>query len=171
MCKNKKIVFTALCVISLFTLLLTVTPRTQAQLFIVAGWDYPDDHGQGMGSWYAQSNATGSWVTIETKGYAEADAEPIRWNVSQAIRILVWVWVNSTFLGLSDLAEGLNYIRHNITITNQFSEVIFSQQNFTVFDNSTLLDPIWGYRHYVIPDFSPLEAEFYTITLLCEIYY
>ena len=149
--------------------MLIVTPQVKGVQFYIASWSYPDEFGQGMQTWYAMSNATGSWETFEQGTYDET-TPPIHWNVSQAIKISVWVSMNYTLLGLSSIIVGQNYIQHNVTVTDQWGAEVFSQQNFTCDYNDTNSGLYW-YRHYVIFDFLPLEGEFYTVTIRTQIYW
>ena len=87
---------------------------------------------------------------------------------------MVWCSLNYTLLGITDddagLISGRNHIKHNVTVTDQFGSTVYSKQNFT-FDYNASYDGFFWYRHYQILDFSPLEGEYYTVTLLCEIYW
>lgn len=170
--KMSKRIMTLLVMLILVSMMLFALPRAKANphfQFALASWSYPDDYGQGIHTWYAQSNRTGSWVTIEAKNYLQ-DETPIEWNVSQAIRMLVTASMNRTLLGLNDTDIGKRYIQHDVTVTDQFGSTVFSQQNFTF--NYVLVDvDIYWYQYYVILDFLPLEAEFYTVTINCEIYW
>lgn len=151
--------------------MLIVTPQAKATQFYIAGWSQ-DEYGQGPESYYLESNATGSWETI---GYGSQDDDgdtpiPQQWNVSQVMKISLWSTMNYTLLELSSIILGQNYIQHNVTVTDQWDVEVFNQQNFTCDYNETYEGLYW-YRHYVILNFLPLEGEFYTVTILTEIYY
>ena len=154
--------------------MLIVTPQVKGVQFHIASWSYPDEFGQGTDIWYASSNATGSWVDIESNKHDEEEG-PVPWNVSQVIRIGIWTTLNYTLLGLdgvngSDIILGQNYIRHNVTVTDQWGAVVFSQQNFTCDYNASYAGVYW-YRYFVILNFLPLEGEFYTVTIRTQIYW
>ena len=166
----KKVIIPTILIISCISLMLIVIPQAKGTQFYLAEWDFPDEYGQGVSTWYAQSNATGSWVDIASNGYTSDPEPPIPWNVSQVIRILIWSSMNRTLLGLNDTDIGKNHVQHNVTVTDQWDIEVFSQQNFTFFDVNVEDDLYW-YRHTVILNFLPLEAEFYTVTILCEIYW
>jgi len=166
--KNKKLL-SVLVICAFASVLLLATPHARGVQFYVATWSYPDEYGQGIDTWYAQSNRTGSWVTFEAYNH-DQNYDAIEWNVSQVIRMMVWCTLNYTLLGISSLSEGLNYIKHNVTVTDRHNAIVFSKQNFT-FDYNASYDGLYWYRHYVILDFSPLEGELYTVVLNCEIYY
>lgn len=166
---NKKRLAVAFVVLSLMSVLLVATPQAKGAQFYIASWSYPDTYGQGIYSIHAQSNRTGSWVTYDTRAYDEA-ASPINWNVSQAIRLLVWTVVNSTLLGISTISQGFNFLKHNVSVTDQFGAEVFSQQNFTYYQNITDSEMFW-YQYYVVLDFSPLEGELYAVSVVFEIYY
>lgn len=165
---KKKIVSTVF-IVACISLMLVVIPQAKGVQFYLATWSYPDEYGQGIHTWYADSNATGSWVTFEAANYLESTG-PIPWNVSQAIRIMVWASMNRTLLGLNDTDVGKNHIQHNVTVTDQWDIEVFSQQNFT-FDYVAVEGEMYWYRHVVILNFLPLEGEFYTVTILCYIYW
>jgi len=167
---NKKIIST-LVILSCISMMLIVIPQVKGVQFYIAGWS-TDEYGQGIDGYYLESNRTGSWVGV---GYGSWDDDgdtpiPQQWNVSQVMRIQLWTKMNSTLLGLSSIIVGQNYIQHNITVTDQWDVEVFSQQNFTLNYNESYGDIYW-YRHYVVLDFLPLEGEFYTITILAEIYW
>lgn len=172
---EKKRLVAGILIITFFSLLLVVTPQARGVQFYIStdGWDYPDAYDQGIHTWYAQSNRTGSWVTYEAHNYLESYGA-VEWNVSQTIRMVVWCSVNYTLLGLSDtdahLIAGRNYIQHNVSVVDQFGTNVFTQQNFT-FDYNESYSGIFWYRHYVILDFVPIEGEYYTVTLRCQIYW
>ena len=150
--------------------MLIVTPQAKGTQFYLASWSYPDEYGQGISTWYAESNDTGSWVAIESAGWNNPHGEPIPWNVSAAIKLLVWVSMNRTLLGLNDTDIGKNHIQHNVTVTDQWDIEVFSKQNFT-FDYVDVQGDMYWYRHVVILNFLPLEGEFYTVIIRAYIYW
>lgn len=178
--KKRNTIITLSVVISIIMLAFVMLPQSQIEAipqiketkFIITGWDYPDDYGQGVQAWSADTNHTGSWINYAW-GIWTNDSVAVKWNVSQAIRMRINVVLNSTFLGISTLAQGENLLRHNVSVTDQFDDVVFSQQNLTLYSNVTGYpdSSMYVYYHYVIFDFLPLEGEFYTVTIICEIYY
>ena len=171
---SKKKLISTLVILSCISLMLIVTPQVKGVQFYIAGWSQ-DEYGQGPESYYLQSNRTGSWVTIEYGSWDDDPGAvfPVRWNISQVMKITLYSTMNSTLLGLTnttDLILGQNYIKHNITVTDQWGAEVFSQQNFTCDYNETYGDLFW-YRHYVILNFLPLEGEFYTVTIRTQIYW
>ena len=156
---------------TIFVILISSIPPAQANpRFITASWDPYDEYGQGISSWYIYSNHTGAWVVIEATGFLDADPSPVPWNVSQAMKIRIWVSLNKTLVGVSSLADGENYFRVKITITDSLDAEVFTQQNMTNYQSFSDSDLFW-YQPEIIPDFLPLSGEEYTITFLYEVYY
>ena len=168
--RNKIIASVFVLLTSSILLIASIPPVAAEAQFVLAGWDFPDEYGQGISTWYAQSNATGSWVSIDSAGYLDVTRPPIPWNVSQAIRILIWSALNKTLVDVEGLEAGKNYIRHSVTVTNSLDAEVFTQQNLTHDYAMSDVDLYW-YRMAVILDFSPLSGELYTVLLICEVYY
>ena len=169
---NRKKIFSGVALIAtILVILISTIPPAQAQpKFVVASWDPYDEYGQGISSWYIYSNHTGAWVAIESTGYLDDDPSPVPWNVSQAMKIRIWVSLNKTLVGVSSLDDGENYFRVKITITNSLDAEVFTQQNMTVYQ-TTSNDDLYWYQPEIIPDFLPLSGEEYTISFLYEVYY
>ena len=139
--------------------------------FVIASWDFPDEYGQGIEGFEIFENSTGSWVQVG--GYHPYDeAQIYDWNVSVAIKLICYTFFNSTLTGASTSAEGKNYQRHNVTVTDLADVIVFSQQNFTYVSVDTGIDPpLWFYGYSVILNFLPTYGEVYTVTVSYEIYY
>ena len=146
-----------------------IQPQPAKAQFIIASWDYPDEYGQGISELSISENSTGDWLSVTTIDYDDATVT-LDWNVSVFIRITCFSDLNNTIVGALDLADGQNFIRHNVTVTN-LGETVFSQQNFTYTSGFDYDDPIWNYSYYVILNFSPDYGQIYTVTVSYEVFY
>ena len=82
----------------------------------------------------------------------------------------VFYYANITTLGASDSADGLNYIRHNVTVRLAINNtVVFSKQNFT-YIQTTGDDPIYIYKHSVDLSFTREQGVIYTLDLMIELW-
>lgn len=137
--------------------------------FVLAGWDYPDEYGQGIHALEIFENSTGSWVKVDGTYYYDESVD-LEWNASVGIKIKCWTYFNNTLVGASDTNDGKNYQRHNVTVTN-FGVTVFNQQNFTYSNAYPEGDPMWYYVYEVILDFLPVAGEIYTAVISYEIFY
>ena len=138
--------------------------------FIISSWDHPDEYGQGITLFHFYENSTGSWVEVyDPTGYRPDDTSIIDWNASVAIKLRCHSSLNSTFLGLSDDSEGMNYIRHSVTVSN-LTGVVFSQQNFT-YHGRGHVGSMYFYQYEVVLNFLPEYGEIYTVTVTYEVFY
>ena len=148
-----------------------VTPsKTGEAKFAIASWSYPDAYGQGIDGFFIYENSTGGWDLVD--GYITHDDPGIfNWTANVAIHLHCYTNFNSTLTGAASTAQGKNYQRHNVTVTNSMSEIVFSKQNFTYYSVDTEYSPIWFYEYYVTLNFLPLAGEYYTVTVTYEVYY
>jgi hypothetical protein len=156
-------------IIALFILAIPILP-TNAQFVLASSYDL-DEYGQGIDAFWVYENSTGSW---ETSGDYRTNNETqhlYEWNASLGIKIHYFTWFNNTLIGASDSADGKNYHRHNVTVTDTTGTVIFSQQNFTYNSVSTANDPMWFYNYYVVLNFLPEYGDIYTVKTTYEVFY
>lgn len=166
---RKKLVVWAVVMVIVLGLGLASIPPAKAQ-FVISSWEYPDEHGQGLEAIETYENSTGSWAQIYG-AYGPDFSHSIDWNGSVFIKLRVYSWLNSTFLGLSTLAEGKSYQQHNITVIS-LGVLIFTQQNITWFYSDDSIDPpLWFYGYEVVLNFLPLSGTVYTVTVTYEIFY
>ncbi len=169
--RNK--VLCSLAIIAMFTvtILFVSIPPARAQ-FIIAGWDYPDEYGQGIVNFEVWGNATGSWML--STSYAHSDSGGIEWYPNASIKLICNTWFNSTLTGASDVADGKNLQRHSVVVTSSESRgtSVFSQQNFTyIFGEDAIDPPMWYYGYYVVLNFLPVSGVLYTVTVTYEVFY
>jgi hypothetical protein len=156
-------------IVLMMSVFLTRLPQTHAT-FVIAGWDYPDEYGQGIEAYELYENSTGSWVLFGgSHGYE--DSHTHEWNASLGIKIRFYTWFNSTLTGASTSNEGKLYQRHSIIVSDS-SSTVFSQQNFTYFYSDTGIDPpMWYYGYEVVLNLIPIAGIIYTVVLTYEIFY
>lgn len=168
--KKTKIFATFLGVLTFSALLISAIPIPQVEAqFVTASWDYPDVYDQGIDLMYIYENSTGSWVEVMSYEYDETIVFP--WEVGVGMKLRIYAFQNSTLTGASDTADGKNYLQHSVIVKNYADETVFSQQNFTYNSVNDALDPLWYYGYDVVINFIPLAGEYYTITVLYEVYY
>ncbi len=174
---NLKKTYAAIIVLSTMLILASSVPPARTQ-FILASWDYPDEYGQGISGIKMWENSTGSWVAApyytdigqfyylnyHQTGYT------YNWSAGASMKLRADAFLNSTLTGAVDLADGQNYLRHNVTVTNH-GELIFTQQNFTCTDSSDINAPMYYYEYEVILDFIPEEGQIYIVTVTYEVFY
>ena len=148
----------------------TIPPAKAQSQFVIAGWDYPDEYGQGIEAFEIFGNSTGSWVQVGGS-YGYEDPQIYEWNASVAIKLRCYTWFNSTLTGAIDETDGKNYQQHNVIVTD-FNGTVFSQQNFTWFYADDSIDPpMWFYGYEVVLNFLPEVGMIYTVTVTYEIWW
>ena len=173
MTKNKLIglaLIASICAMLLVTIQpIQANPNPQ---FIVAGWAYPDEYGQGIEEISIYENSTGAWQPAnDGVPYYYSDNYVLNWNVSVAIKLYVHTWFNNTVIGADDITDGKNYLQHNVTVTQLNGTIVFSQQNFTLQAMNAGDDPMWFYNYYVVLNFLPVYGEIYTVTVTYELWW
>jgi hypothetical protein len=156
-------------------LLFVTVPRAQANpTFIIASWAYPDQYGQGIDAFTVYENSTGAWLIVGGFGpnviYSDSGIFE-NWSVGVSIKLKCSFYLNNTVVGADDLADGRNYFRHTVTVTNFNKTVVFSQTNFTYFSSSSAYDPMFIYDYTVVLNFIPVYSEVYTATITYEVFY
>lgn len=163
---------TSLAIGGIFPISEKIEPKTT---FTLASWTYPDDYGQGIVSFSCYTNVTGSWVVVNEAGRNYlSSSNVIEWNASAFIKLFVTTSLNKTLLSLNSTALGKNYLRHNITVTDQLGAEVFSAENFTYYNvsyDSEYAVDLYYYVHTIILDFEPRVGEYYTVLMTCEIYW
>ena len=143
-------------------------PNTSA-VFIIATWNWPDSYSQGINGVVIQENSTGSWVDSGLGG-SHTEVAVVEWNTSLGMRILFSIYLNSTLTGASDLADGKNYHRENISVYDFRDNLVFSKNNLTYYD-AYAYGAMYQYYYSVVLEFEMLEGEVYQVLCTCEIYY
>lgn len=172
--KNQVLAIAILCLLPIGTYALFQTASNhktqidenpQAQ-FIVSSWAR-DNYGQGFDGIDAQENSTGDWLYVEPFGGIPED-----FNVTLGtfIRFRVDVILNSTLTGATSLADGKNYVRLNISVSNNLAVVVFSQTNFTYYGGAVVGDLNY-YIYHVILNFTYVSGAIYHVTISYEVYY
>ena len=167
-------------------LLISSLPTTKATQFVLADSGFPDEYGQGIQGLWVWENSTGSWEPFYFARWDDVPAaDPpyyFEWNASTGIKIVVFGYINYTHVGFSTVDEGKLYQRHYVSVVNQGSTLVFSQQNLTFFEDpelgisgagNTTYPPndVWYYLYEVILEFTQEHGEVYTVTVLYEIFW
>lgn len=158
--------FALVLIICMF--LVAIFPRPTNAQFIIASWDYPDEYGQGINVFDIFENSTGSWL-IEVTGYGPSDNYAMEWELGVSIKLRCYTSFNYTLTGASDITDGQNYQRHNVTVTS-LGSTVFSQENFTYYSSAPYADLYW-YNYDVILNFVLVAGAIYTVTVTYEIFW
>jgi len=148
-------------------LLVASIPLAKAQ-FVLAGWSYPDEYGQGILGVIVYENSTGSWVFLDNIGYDEAGSVDV--NSSLALKFAPFFVVNHTLLGLADVSEAKAIIRGSIEMT-RLGETLFSQTNMTYSDTGDVGATCWWLSYTVIVPIILEAGTIYTVTITYEVFY
>lgn len=178
---NKKSVIGVIALLSIGLLVASIPPMIQevsikqstAQFVLaVDSWSYPDEYGQGLqrvdivfanGTTY---DVCGWFYPYETFTNFESD----EWFFNTSMIVSVGTWLNSTLVGVATLEDGLNYIRHSITVSI-LGETVFSQQNFTYDTGLDAAAPMYYYAHNITLNCFNTYGAIYEITVDYEVYY
>ncbi len=167
----RKIAASVGIVVMLFVLVAPV-PQAKAQ-FVIAAYTYDEStNGNYIAYiWAEYDSVVNDTMYYNPVSYPNAtNALVLETEVGVNITLAVFCWVNGTDTGISSLSEGLNIMRHNVTVVCNNGTTIFSKQNFTYIAGGAGDAPMYFYRHDVILDFVPAWGEFYTVTIIYEIF-
>ncbi len=137
--------------------------------FVLSGWDYPDEYGQGMFKILVFENSTESWVQVGNWLYYY-NSTSFDWVAGVGIKIRVLTTLNSTLTGASDVEDGKNYFRHRVNVTS-VGIPVFSQQNFTQSGEPDEEGDLYFYDYAVVLDFRPIDGNIYVVTITYEVFY
>lgn len=164
-------------------ILITSLPRPATAQFVIASVDsWPDDYGQGLYEWVILENVTGSeWTPViwESGGIQYYNASGVyNWTAGYGIKLQMYAFLNSTFLGLSALTSGDDLQRMNVTVTDLYDEEVYSEDNLTIFYRSSFVAGYWGlpaelwlYGFETILNIMPTNGQVYTVTFTYELYW
>ena len=167
---KKHRVLSAISLIALVSLLLVATPQRGAAFVLAYDYD-PANNGNYIAyiGAYIDGVSNGT-VYYNPVSYPNSTAVSLEVERGDNLTLAVFCWMNNTQVGASSLADGLRYIRHNITISTPTNQSVFSQQNFTYILGTDGNDPMYFYRHDVILDFDFTDGEIYTVVISYEVY-
>jgi len=161
--------------ISMFLIAMFPQPTpVRGATFIFAGWDYPDEHNQGLDAINVYENSTGSWVLYSHPSYGNSieydDSGDILFNWTDGVfmKIRAIVTLNATVTGAASVADGQNYLRLSVNISSA-GVIVFSQQNFTYVSGNDF--GLYWYDYDCIFNFLPQAGAIYTVTVTYEIFY
>lgn len=159
----------SLLVILVVSMMLVVSIPTAKAQFVIAEWDFPDEYAQGITFFNIYENSTGSWVQVGGN-WAYDETSNLEWYTNASIKLTCWTIFNYTLTGAVSVADGQNYQKHNVTVTN-LGIIIFSQQNFTYNTGQDLGDGIYRYAYDVVLNFNLMSGQFYIVTVIYEVFY
>jgi len=171
--------FVIVAMIGLGTIPEAKTPKAEKTAqFVISGWDYPDAYGQGIGGLKLWENSTGAWLAapyytdLGQFYYVNPDISGYSYNITAgtALKLRVDCVLNGTLTGVVSLAEGKNYIRHNVSVS-LLGEIVFSQHNLTYSSGSDLSAPMYEYYYEVVLNFLAVMGSTYVMTVTYEVYY
>jgi len=169
-----------LVIVMILTILLVRFPSPiQGAQFVIAGWSFPDEYGQGVYIVTPYQNSSGSFVTIPnpetgigTCYWNNATTYNLNFTANTALRFDARVLLNYTRLGLSHPADnvtGRNYLRVNLEMFLA-SESVFSLQNMTYDSLWGLYETgLWWYAYVDIVDFILVAGQIYTVVITLEV--
>ena len=139
--------------------------------FVLAGWSYPDEYGQGIGAIRVYENYTGDWE--DYWGWTDYyDPTTFEINASSAIRFKLLCAFNATLTGAVSVEDGKNYLQHSVTVTDSSDTVVFTQQNFTYIEGVDEGEGgIYDYEYQVDLNFITEHGQIYTAIVTYEVYY
>jgi len=145
----------------------TPQPTIEGTRFILSGWSYPDEYGQGIDRFEFYENTTGSWVQFGGYHWFN-ESHTHDWNYTY-LKVRCWTWFNSTHVDAADTAEGQLFQRHSVVVT-RYGVTVFSQQNLTYVSVDTTDDPMWWYCYEVVIDVELYAGNTYEVVVSYEIY-
>lgn len=125
--------FASLCLFSVFTAS-PVEPAPRNPVLYFQSWTQYNSmpYDQGIDKIYLEGNGTGAyWFSVATIEYDGDSVYEV--NASQVYRIVVRVTLNKTYLDYGGGLDYRNYIRANVTVTNETGTQAYFKQNCTEF--------------------------------------
>ena len=87
------------------------------------------------------------------------------------ITLVVQCWLNGTAFDIDTISQGVNQLRHNVTVTNLNNTVMFTQSNFTYSWGIEYGDGLFLFEYWVQLDFTVAMSEIYKTIISMEVYY
>jgi len=165
---NHKKKISVLVILAVSMMLVVSVPTAKAR-FVLAEWDFPDEYAQGITFFNIYENSTGSWVQVGGN-WRYYETSNLEWYANASIKLTCWTIFNHTLTGAVSIADGKDYQKHNVTVTN-VGTTIFSQQNFTYNTGQDLGDGIYRYAYDVVLNFKPESGQIYVVTVTYEVFY
>ena len=155
---------------------LTRLPQTNAQ-FVIAGWDYPDEYGQGIGVLWGYTNDTGSWIKIrEDASFSPHEDTTVSINYTEdtAFQFIVTCFINHSLFDFgpdpNENASALAITRVGVEFSSNTHGLLFSFENMTWY--GTLFeydDYIWSLSYEIVIDHIIQAGTIYTVRFYYEI--
>jgi len=173
--KKEKIIACWLVVMTLLMCVSIVPVQPAKAQFVISAYTY-DESNNGhyiafISAYYdGVHNGTIYYNPISHPNDTASDL-PKELYIGTNLTIYASCWLNGTHAGIGSLSEGLNVIRHNVTVVCNNGSVVFSQQNFTNTASTDGNAPMYFYVHGVIIDFEFVQGEIYTVIITYEVFY
>ena len=87
------------------------------------------------------------------------------------ITLVIQCWVNGTAFDIDTISQGVNQLRHNVTVTNLNGTTMFAQSNFTYVWGIEYGDGLFLFEYWVQLDFTVAMSEIYKTIISMEVYY
>lgn len=152
--------------------------QEQQPIFNISGWTDIDGFA-GLTTITLYENSTGDWELVNdyspTFQSYQSGSNYINWTVGVGMKIKVLIHFNNTIVGASSVLNGRQYIKLNLSITDNANTELFSQQNFTYYDSGdgTSFGSPWYYYYFytVIPNVYFSAGQIYKATIIYELFY
>lgn len=87
------------------------------------------------------------------------------------ITLVIQCWLNGTLFDIDTVSDGVNKLRHNVTVTNSNSTVMFAQSNFTYCWGIDYMEGLFLYQYRVQLDFTVEMGQIYMAIISMEVFY
>lgn len=87
------------------------------------------------------------------------------------ITLVVECWLNGTAFDIATVSQGVNQLRHNVTVTNLNNTIMFAQSNLTYVWGIEYGDGLFLFQYWVQLDFTVVMSEIYKTIISMEVFY
>lgn len=162
-----------LAVVLVFMILavsLTRLPQTNAK-FVIAGWDHPDEYGQGIFAVTVYQYIDAFWWSLANFYWTNTTSETtVMINHTGPVQIQMRSWINNSVVGADNITDGQNYLQHYAEISLGGVGVVYSKQNATWNYQNDYSGMFQYYYNMTFSGFSPQAGHFYTVVLIYEVW-
>ena len=140
---------------------------------MLTSWVSDDGYGQGISEIYLHENSTGSWEPFTSPAYIKpTNSSTVNVNITDntALRVGPTFTLNHSLHSLSNITDGLNIIRSNVSVYNS-TGLMFSENNITMQSGGNQTATTYWYYAYCAFDFLIVAGELYTVTITYEVYH
>jgi hypothetical protein len=156
----------------------TIIEPSKNATFVLSGWGYPDEYGQGIEVVWPYENSTGSWVALRDPAFVfwyEDTTFEVNATPNTALKIIATANINHTLFDFgpdkSENASARAIMRVGIEVITS-NGTVFSQNNMTwdgtCFDDTATT---WSISYEAVVDVLVIAGTIYTATITYEVYY